>query len=51
MPLRGTLAAAMDRLKQSEVNLADINRIARAGAVQSIPYLKKQFELQELNST
>ncbi|HEX4231075.1 MAG TPA: HEAT repeat domain-containing protein [Bryobacteraceae bacterium] len=46
-PKKGDIAAAVDRLKQGDVNLADINRIARAGAVQAIPGLKKQFELAQ----
>lgn len=44
---KDSLAAAMDRLKHGNVNLADINRIAREGAMQAIPGLKRQFELAQ----
>ncbi len=38
-------AEAMARLKHGDFFPADINRIAKAGAVQAIPDLEKQFEL------
>jgi hypothetical protein len=39
------IATALDRLKQGDLAGADINLLAKAGAVQAIPDLRKQFEL------